>query len=518
MNFKVTLAKPMPSLKLCLLACILLIGNAVGAQDRGLLVLGHQITADPNFNIGKQYAVIIGIDRYREWPSLRNAVADARRLRRILEQRYIIDEFIELYDQNATAANIRRLFGETLPAKLTPYDSVLVFYAGHGYLDESKTGFWIGSDGSRDIYNQSGWVPNAQLRNFLSQLKAQRVLVIADACFAGDFLNISRGASPRIDNAFFRRALQLVSRQALTSGASETVPDESEFSRQLFNLLERNQAPLLDPYTMYERIRLGVSKTIPLIGSMPGNEQGAAFVLFLKTAAQAPSPPPVRGSTDIKQAGSQSGPLSGGRVEITIDTNNPIAVQASIRRPNEAMELARPLTGSAELAPGPWIIEARRQDDISMAFQTTIELQTGQTLSIAIPALEWSKNWQMRALARQKAQLESRLAHSLEFDRKLKIAGWVSIGVGALATGLAIFAGVDGSIAYGKYQGATDPATILEYRTIAESASGYLGFSIGLAGVSLAVSPFLLLADTNKKIKEALELINLQLIQLEAKE
>jgi hypothetical protein len=67
--------------------------------------------------VGRQYAVIIGIDQYREWPPLKNAVADAREIRRILADRYYLDEFIELYDQQATSGAIRRLFAEVLPAK-----------------------------------------------------------------------------------------------------------------------------------------------------------------------------------------------------------------------------------------------------------------------------------------------------------------------------------------------------------------------------------------------------------------
>jgi hypothetical protein len=60
------------------------------------------------------------------------------------------------------------------------------------------------------------------------------------------------------------------------------VPDQSEFASQLKNLLLRNTQALLDPYSMFERIRLGVTKTQPLLGTLPGNEQGASFVLFLK--------------------------------------------------------------------------------------------------------------------------------------------------------------------------------------------------------------------------------------------
>ena len=280
--------------------------GVVVAQDRGLDVVARAVTGDPTFDAGRQYAVIIGIDKYEEWPALRNAVSEAKAVRAVLANRYFIDKFYEFYNGDATGANIRRLFMETLPAQIGEKDSLLVFYAGHGQTDSTGTGFWIASDGSKDQFLQNNWIPNQQIRNMIGGLKAQRILILADACFSGDFLNVTRGASPTIDNAYFKKALQLTARQVLTSGASESVPDDSEFGRQLVNLLERNAAPLLDPITMYERLRLGVSRTLPLLGTMPGNEQGASYVLFLK-GGTVTSYPGERGSADLMVKTDQPG-------------------------------------------------------------------------------------------------------------------------------------------------------------------------------------------------------------------
>ena len=255
---------------------------SLAAQERGLSVMARTIVGSDDFDVGRQYAVIIGIDKYDEWPSLKGAASEAKAVKRVLAERYFIDEFIELYDKDATASGIRRLFVDVLPRKVGLKDSLLIFYAGHGYLDESRTGFWIASDGAKDIYSQRSWIPNAQLRNYVAGLKVQRVLLIADACFSGDFLNVTRGAGPTVDSEYFKKALRLTARQVLTSGASETVPDESEFGRQLVSLLERNTDRVLDPHTMFDRIRRGVTKSEPLIGTIPGNETGAAFALFLK--------------------------------------------------------------------------------------------------------------------------------------------------------------------------------------------------------------------------------------------
>src|SRR5512145_410397 len=88
---------------LVLFISIALSARGAYAQDRGLSVQGREITGNPSFNIGRQYAVIIGIDRYKEWAALRNAVSEAKKVKAILASRYYIDEFIELYDGSATA-------------------------------------------------------------------------------------------------------------------------------------------------------------------------------------------------------------------------------------------------------------------------------------------------------------------------------------------------------------------------------------------------------------------------------
>ena len=209
---------------------LLFVVIGLSAQDQSLSILAQKATDNSNFNIGKQYAVIIGINRYQNWMPLKDAVTEAQSLKRVLAADYYIDDFIELYDTDASASNIRKLFSETLPAQLGVHDWLLVFYAGHGYLGTSKSGFWIPVDGGTDTLTQDRWIPNSQLRNYLKQLPAQRVLVIADSCFSGDFLNTNRGlqVAPNFDAAYYKQALQLTARQALSSGASENVPDESK--------------------------------------------------------------------------------------------------------------------------------------------------------------------------------------------------------------------------------------------------------------------------------------------------
>ena len=278
-----------------LVALFLVLSSFLFCQDadlRGLKVVVSQLEGQASA-VGRQYAVLIAINRYEHWMALRNPVEDARAIRDILSRRYYISDFMELYDLEATKAGIITLF-KKLISTAKPEDSILIVYAGHGYLDKtSNTGFWIPVDGGTDIDEQANWLPNTQIRGFIGNMKARHIALIADSCFSGDILNPTRGATPAITNEYFRNAYARVSRQVLTSGASESVPDESQFTRQLKLALEGNTAPYLDPLMLYNQIRLGVAQTTPLFGDLKdsGHQQGASFLLFLRESAPPKSPP-----------------------------------------------------------------------------------------------------------------------------------------------------------------------------------------------------------------------------------
>jgi hypothetical protein len=78
----------------------------------------------------------------------------------------------------------------------------------------------------------------------------------------------------------------------LTSGATETVPDVSEFANQLKLALKRNESRYLDALMLFNEIRLGIDSTIPLLGGLQGtgHQEGASFLLFLKEGVETYGP------------------------------------------------------------------------------------------------------------------------------------------------------------------------------------------------------------------------------------
>lgn len=258
-------------------------------------------------SIGKQYLLIIGVSKYLDWIPLSNPVKDTREIRDILTSRYHIDEVRELYDELATKAEILKTFRE-LQNELTTEDSLLVLYAGHGYYDRhTKTGYWIPYDAGIDVYEQDHWIANHMIHGFISNMKAIHICLITDSCFSGDMLNIVRGHVKDIENDYFRKAYSLVSRQVITSGALEAVPDASSFCHMLKIVLQKNTSPYLDPMMIFNEIRLGVSETTPLFGSLKGSghQEGASFLLFLKE--QEKKAEMATSGLDSEKAGTGSG-------------------------------------------------------------------------------------------------------------------------------------------------------------------------------------------------------------------
>jgi hypothetical protein len=236
------------------------------------------------FTVGRQYLVVIAISDYEQWPPLASPVDEAKEIKDILVSRYRIDKLYELYDEQATKANILRLLAK-LQHDIEIDDSLLILYAGHGHLDKtSSTGFWIPVNAGMDVFEQQNWLPHTQLRGLLANFKSMHLCVISDSCFAGDLIQATRSLPDVANPEYLHDAYSHVCRQVLTSGATETVPDASDFAHQLESALRRNRNPYLDTYTLYNDVRLGVSGSVPLLGSLAGtgHQEGASFLLFLR--------------------------------------------------------------------------------------------------------------------------------------------------------------------------------------------------------------------------------------------
>jgi hypothetical protein len=238
-----------------------------------------------NVNFGDYYALIIGINGYTNLPSLSTPVHDANALAGLLASRYGFNTEVLV---NVTRAEIMRAFAR-YRRLLSRDDNLLVFYAGHGVVDdEAEEGYWLGIDATLD--DESTWISNTTLATTLRAMKAKHVLVVSDSCYSGA---LTRGLSlgKVTDEAALSRLATHRARTALTSGANEPVRDgggsgHSVFARFFLGALAANEE-ILDGASLYVRLRKGVmvnSRQSPQYGDIAnaGHEDGD--FLFVPTS------------------------------------------------------------------------------------------------------------------------------------------------------------------------------------------------------------------------------------------
>jgi len=279
------------------------------ATERGVAILPVAPTGEEVR--GNQWLLVIGIDNYLRWPKLRTAVNDAKAVRDVLTSRYYFDKehLYELYDADATRAKILNTF-RTLAQQVKPEDSLLIFYAGHGNMDTiTKAGSWVPVESG--LQDASAWISNHDVKNYLNvdAIKAKHILLVSDSCFAGDFFRGYRGNLPVVTDVVIKKAYQLSSRQAITSGGLEPVSDagfrgNSVFSHFLVSALKDNKKPHLIPSDLFPAVKAGVAQNaeqFPQLGGLygVGGQEGGEYVFFLKQEGRLQS---LAADTQARQA------------------------------------------------------------------------------------------------------------------------------------------------------------------------------------------------------------------------
>ena len=140
---------------------------------------------------GRNVVAAIGIDRYRHWQQLSNAVRDARGTIEMF-RRLGFEQITEpLYDEAATGKAIQSLVTDEL-ATLGANDSLVLFFAGHGTArrrhvggEAVQTGCLLASDASPAQDKVSGWIDLEVWLHAVSLLPARHILVVLDACQSG---------------------------------------------------------------------------------------------------------------------------------------------------------------------------------------------------------------------------------------------------------------------------------------------------------------------------------------------
>lgn len=213
--------------------------------------------------IQRKLALVIGTDDYADAriPKLDNAVKDAVAVGEVLEKSLGYQTVVV---RNGSKQAIVSAFN-LLAAQVSPQDSVIIYYAGHGeLLQTSGLGYW--QPANADASRPETWLSNSDIGKLLAQLSASQVALISDSCFSGSLVSDERirGIPQSGDPA------ALLSRRAavvMSSGGNEPVSDagkngHSTFAWSLMRTIEK-VSTWRPGSSVFEQVRFAVARELP---------------------------------------------------------------------------------------------------------------------------------------------------------------------------------------------------------------------------------------------------------------
>lgn len=216
------------------------------------------LQAGANTSLGNYHALVIGNNTYKYFPTLQTAVNDAEQTAKLLREKY---GFNTTLIKNANRYEILSELNK-LRETLKPEDNLLIYYAGHGELDDvNDRGYWLPVDAAPG--DTTNWISNVSISDILNTLAAKHVLVVADSCYAG---KLSQAAVPRVDvemspdaqQEWIRIMSKARARTAMTSGGVQPVLDNGGGGHSVFagafleSLASKNG--IIDGYSLYREV------------------------------------------------------------------------------------------------------------------------------------------------------------------------------------------------------------------------------------------------------------------------
>jgi hypothetical protein len=240
----------------------------------------------------KDYALIFATDKYDNWKALVNPVFDARTIADDLKKTYGFNvEVIENANQSQVLDKLR----EYAEKKYGELDQLFVFFAGHGFYDDTfKEGFVVTRESLPDDPGRNSYLRHSVLRSTINNNPCQHIFLTMDVCFGGTFDD--NVGSRALDDESYRapsqseiimRKLKLKTRKYLTSGGKEYVSDgiagrHSPFAKQFIEALEKGMGS--DGILTLNEIMTYVEtlKTAPQYGKFGSDQIGSDFVFVVK--------------------------------------------------------------------------------------------------------------------------------------------------------------------------------------------------------------------------------------------
>ncbi len=196
------------------------------ANSGSTLCLAQPAAVAATTGSGRRIALLVGNMKYTPpIPSLETPAADVTKIAEVLKARFGFD--VQIVKDAGKATIVEALNRIAKDAK--PEDSVLLFYAGHGYqMDDNGMGFWIPVDAS--VKTAANWISNSDISKLLKAIPSRQLMLVSDSCFSGSLTKEQKvGAGGTAEEILKRRSVVV-----LSSGGEEPVSDEGRNGHSIF--------------------------------------------------------------------------------------------------------------------------------------------------------------------------------------------------------------------------------------------------------------------------------------------
>jgi len=223
--------------------------NTISIAVQGTEGLTNQKTISIQLAKKKEmvYAVVVGIDKYKNLPTLKYAVNDAREFYRYLTEVNQVpkDHVWLLLDEEATLDKLRRTLGTLLRRSAGKEDTVIIFLAGHGATETDPSSpdgdglekyiLPVNAD-PMDLYSSA--MPMSEVARIFQRISSERLVFIGDTCYSGASGGrtiLAGGMRATVSGAFLDRLSQGKGRVILTaSDANEVSVEKDDLKHGVF--------------------------------------------------------------------------------------------------------------------------------------------------------------------------------------------------------------------------------------------------------------------------------------------
>ncbi|MFZ4534839.1 caspase family protein [Propionivibrio sp.] len=219
--------------------------------------------------IQRKVALLVGINNYSDpaIPALDTAQPDAKAVAQQLQDQLGYE--VRVLPDASRADIVTSL--NRLAREVGPDDSVTIYYAGHGYLNEkSNTGYWIPADAK--ISSPDQWISNNDIAKLLTNIPAKQIMLVSDSCYSGSLTKeqwISGAGQSDPAKILAKRSVTVMS-----SGGEEPVSDEGKDGHSIFAYSFMNALKSIKDVepagTVFESVKTEVRREFPQVPQYGG--------------------------------------------------------------------------------------------------------------------------------------------------------------------------------------------------------------------------------------------------------